>query len=154
MALHAEAERAARPGAGLGDLLGRFMNSKPISTDHIANAAADLIGIFVGGGRAPQQPPPGPTGGGAWGPWWEPIREQTRQQHQAPPPRPPPAPPDDLARARKVLGFKPNDKITKDELRKQYRKLALKFHPDRKGGSATKMAELNHSRDVLERNLV
>eukprot|EP00899_Mesostigma_viride_P003292 jgi/Mesvir1/12964/Mv05975-RA.1 len=45
-----------------------------------------------------------------------------------------------------ILGV--NNKATADELKKAYRKLAIKFHPD-KGGDPEKFKEINQAYDVL-----
>jgi hypothetical protein len=149
VSLGAAAEQRRQPGAGLGDVIDSIVNGKPISTQGIVDAIGDLIGAFA---RPP--PPYVPNQGPSNGAWWEPIREQARARAQQPPPPPrPPGPsPEDVERARRVFGFN-GEPITKDELRKRYRKLALKYHPDRKGGSVSKMSELNRSRDLLEAGL-
>lgn len=38
--------------------------------------------------------------------------------------------------AREIIGFDENEPITKDELKRKYRRLALQFHPDKNGNSA------------------
>ena len=38
--------------------------------------------------------------------------------------------------AREIIGFDENETITKDELKRKYRRLALQFHPDKNGNSA------------------
>ena len=42
---------------------------------------------------------------------------------------------------------------TEVEMKSAYRKLALKYHPDRPGGSVRRSADVNHARDVLEATL-
>lgn len=44
-----------------------------------------------------------------------------------------------------VLGVSPE--ATRDQITKAYRKLAAKYHPDRKGGSAERMQAINVARD-------
>jgi hypothetical protein len=38
--------------------------------------------------------------------------------------------------AREIIGFDENEPITRDELKRKYRRLALQFHPDKNGNSA------------------
>ena len=40
-------------------------------------------------------------------------------------------------------------KLSKDEIKKRYKELAHKYHPDINNGEDTKMKELNHYRDIL-----
>jgi molecular chaperone DnaJ len=47
----------------------------------------------------------------------------------------------------KVLGLKKD--ATDDEIKKAYRKLSRKYHPDRPGGDEAKFAEVNEAHDVL-----
>jgi hypothetical protein len=49
---------------------------------------------------------------------------------------------------REVLGFHPNNRPAISEIHQAYRGLALAAHPDKPGGSAEKMAELNAARDA------
>lgn len=46
-----------------------------------------------------------------------------------------------------VLGVKPN--ATPDQIKKQYRKLSMEFHPDRPGGNANKFKEINEAYEHL-----
>jgi DnaJ family protein B protein 4 len=46
-----------------------------------------------------------------------------------------------------VLGVKPN--ATPDQIKKQYRKLSMEFHPDRPHGNATKFKEINEAYEHL-----
>jgi DnaJ-class molecular chaperone len=52
--------------------------------------------------------------------------------------------------ARKILGV--NFKTTLEELKKVYRKLAMKFHPDRAGGNEEKFKEVKEAYEYLEKN--
>lgn len=52
--------------------------------------------------------------------------------------------------ARKILGV--DFKTTLEELKKVYRKLAMKFHPDREGGSEEKFKEVKEAYEYLEKN--
>lgn len=47
----------------------------------------------------------------------------------------------------KILGVEPN--ATLDKIRESYKKLSLKYHPDRKGGDKEKFQELNEAYDVI-----
>lgn len=49
--------------------------------------------------------------------------------------------------AKKFFGF--THSPTKEEIKKRYKELARKYHPDINEGDDTKMKELNHFRDVL-----
>lgn len=67
--------------------------------------------------------------------------------------QPPPPPVVDLKadaarRARKVLGFKQDQILTRDLVKARQRKLAMRHHPDR-GGSAEAMAKVNRAADDL-----
>ena len=46
-----------------------------------------------------------------------------------------------------VLGI--NKNASQDEIKKTYRKLSLKHHPDRKGGSADAFKKINEAYEVL-----
>ena len=50
-------------------------------------------------------------------------------------------------RARKLLGL--GEESTLDEIKKTYRELARKFHPDRKKGDQKKMQEINQAYENL-----
>lgn len=82
--------------------------------------------------RAPRggqsAPPPG------WG----------RREEQAPPK----AKYSDGDAARKIMGFKPGQALTADQVKKRYRELAKKHHPDR-GGDLAKMVAINRANDAL-----
>ena len=52
--------------------------------------------------------------------------------------------------ARKILGV--DFKTTLEELKKVYRKLAMKFHPDREGGNEEKFKEVKEAYEYLEKN--
>lgn len=149
MVLQSEAERRARPGAGLADVIAGVVRGKPISTDAIFGAVADLFGVFGAAARAqPTSQPPRVDRPPQFDPFSQWYQQQQQRQQEAELPKGPSA--EELARARKVFGYAPGETVTKDELKKRFRKLVLKHHPDRKGGSAAKMAEINHSHDLLQ----
>ena len=53
--------------------------------------------------------------------------------------------------AKNFFGFK--DLPTEQELKKKYRELAKKYHPDINGGDDVQMQKLNHYRDVLSKSI-
>lgn len=102
----------------------------------------------------------------------EPLRQAGRMAQAAararaaqappPPPRqpPPPPPPDpeadrkrDLARAREILGFEPDDKLTEDAIKTRYRALAKIYHPDVPTGSLKQMQRVNAAAELLTAEL-
>ena len=54
---------------------------------------------------------------------------------------------DEVAKAKEFFGF--THSPTKEEIKKRYKELARKYHPDINDGDDVKMKELNHFRDVL-----
>ena len=54
---------------------------------------------------------------------------------------------DEVAKAKEFFGF--TQTPTKEEIKKRYKELARKYHPDINNGDDVKMKELNHFRDVL-----
>lgn len=54
---------------------------------------------------------------------------------------------DEIAKAKEFFGF--TQTPTKEEIKKRYKELARKYHPDINNGDDVKMKELNHYRDVL-----
>ena len=122
-----------QPGSGLADLIGALDReiSRTAAKDPVVGAFAKIVGDLFRPraprpGSLPQQPPP-------------------RQ-----PPRPPPSsPPDQSAAARIVLGFEPNETLTKDMIDKRKKALARVFHPDMQGGSEAHMKRINQAADVL-----
>lgn len=53
-----------------------------------------------------------------------------------------------VSKARRTLGFTATEPLTRDGVKKRYRELARKHHPDM-GGSTAKMAELNRAMEIL-----
>ena len=47
-----------------------------------------------------------------------------------------------------VLGISKN--ASEDEVKKAFRKLAVKYHPDKEGGSEEKFKEINEAYEVLK----
>ena len=54
---------------------------------------------------------------------------------------------DEVAKAKEFFGFEHSP--TKEEIKKRYKELARKYHPDINNGEDTKMKELNNYRDIL-----
>ena len=54
---------------------------------------------------------------------------------------------DEVAKAKEFFGF--TQTPTKEEVKKRYKELAKKYHPDINNGDDEKMKELNHYRDIL-----
>lgn len=54
---------------------------------------------------------------------------------------------DEVAKAKEFFGF--TQTPTKEEIKKRYKELAKKYHPDINNGDDEKMKELNHYRDIL-----
>ncbi len=54
---------------------------------------------------------------------------------------------DEIRKAKEFFGFTTTP--SKEELKKRYKELARKYHPDINSQDDTKMKELNHYRDVL-----
>lgn len=54
---------------------------------------------------------------------------------------------DEVQKAKDFFGF--THSPTKEEIKKKYKELARKYHPDINGGDDKMMKELNHFRDVL-----
>ena len=52
-----------------------------------------------------------------------------------------------IPRATQVLGVRVG--ATADEVKAAYKKMAMIWHPDRPGGSADKMKDINEARDIL-----
>lgn len=55
-----------------------------------------------------------------------------------------------VKQARVVLGFAATEPIDRDKLKKRYRELAMRHHPDRPGGDRTKMEQINAAKDLIE----
>ncbi len=54
---------------------------------------------------------------------------------------------DEVAKAKEFFGF--TSSPSKEEIKKRYKELAKKYHPDINDGNDEKMKELNHYRDIL-----
>ncbi len=54
---------------------------------------------------------------------------------------------DEVAKAKEFFGF--THTPSKEEIKKRYKELARKYHPDINNGDDEKMKELNHYRDIL-----
>lgn len=54
---------------------------------------------------------------------------------------------DEVVKAKEFFGF--TSTPSKEEIKKRYKELAKKYHPDINDGNDEKMKELNHYRDIL-----
>ena len=54
---------------------------------------------------------------------------------------------DEISKAKEFFGF--TSSPSKEEIKKRYKELAKKYHPDINNGDDEKMKELNHYRDIL-----
>jgi len=52
--------------------------------------------------------------------------------------------------AREIIGFDENEPITRDELKRKYRRLALQFHPDKNGNSVESAENFKMIHDAYE----
>lgn len=134
------------PGATFVGVLRDFLSGRRVSNERMAAAAFDGFDVFTRARAAPTGAPGGvppprgfpgawPFGGAGPGP-----------RQRVPPPRPPPPTGPD---PRIILGFPPGARVTVDEVNRRRRELAIRFHPDKPGGSVDKMAEINAAADEL-----
>lgn len=139
--LEHEARSAEAPKSPLGNLLSDLLAGKRISRQRIQGAFRQTVEtVFQEGTRGVQMPPPGA---------WQWRGDPPPQGHRDP--GPPPVDPEVEAqlRARAVLGFTPDQPLTVADVKRRQKELAKRWHPDRKGGSAQKMAAINDATDVL-----
>ncbi len=138
------------------DVVGRVMNGQRVTPQDIIGGVADFIRQAFGG--APTQPPPWDRGGGPFSQRWpapDPgFANPPPPRAAPPPPRPPPVDPAiakrriALAAARRTLGFTVGEKLDATMVKRRYRELARKYHPDH-GGSDEKMKKLNAAFELL-----
>ncbi|MDA4123691.1 MAG: DnaJ domain-containing protein [Thaumarchaeota archaeon] len=57
----------------------------------------------------------------------------------------------EVPRASQVLGIRAG--ATEDEIKAAYKRMAMAWHPDRPGGSAEKMKDINEAREILLQGL-
>lgn len=128
------------------DIIGKIDRMLVQNGQHpIAVMASGIIGGLMGRlfsfgqQQAAQQPPP--------------SSQQQRSRPWQPPGQPPPPPssppPDPTIRAREILGFEPNERLTKELIHRRKQQLARVFHPDAKGGSDAQMKRVNAAADAL-----
>lgn len=135
--------------------MANFLAGKPINREATLGAAEQIFSQWLGGLGADYHPDVmnGETEGaahrraqpgrGSWVP-------RPGTQGAPPPPRPPAGDPRAAAqRARKILGFGPQEEITQEDIDRRRRKLARKYHPDLAGGSEEKMIAVNRAADFL-----
>jgi hypothetical protein len=145
----AEAGKPPRPfGSGVADLVDRVVNGRKINRKTVEGALDDVASwVFSGQQQQASQQQQSPSGQAGPAPG-----AQSRRWWDIPRPAPPP-PPDpkieERKRARKVIGFAPNETLTLEMIKDRRKTLARKHHPDR-GGSLAKMQAINAAADVLE----
>lgn len=139
------------------DVIHRMANGERVPTGDIIAGLFGLAGAFLRGEPIGQQQQPRPNGTGIPGvhfPWD--TGAPAPGFNNPPPPRPPPPDPRVAAKkkleleARKAFGFSPTEPLTPDVIKKRYRELARKHHPDRKGGSAERMKTINTAYEILD----
>lgn len=141
------------------DLLDRFLGGHKVTRDDIIDVAREGARVAVneygspwgfGGNYAQYQPPgqgPEPRFEEEAPPRPDPARARARRP---PPPQPPPGPSAaEITRARAVFGWGPADVFTRETLKRRFRELAKKHHPDR-GGNPRRMQEISAANDLLE----
>jgi hypothetical protein len=136
------------PGATFVGVLRDVFAGTRVSDDRMAAGLFEGIGIGINAwaaSRAARGEPGVPRPTGYPGNW--PFGGAPRPNIPPPRPRPPPPPPGPDPRI--VLGFPPGSRVTVDEVARRRRELAVRFHPDKPGGSAAKMAEINAAADAL-----
>lgn len=132
----AEAARPKRPAEVVSEALRNFMSGRPVDIESaFRSAEAILWEIQANGnvwnsrrGPAGAEPPP-------------PVDHDAEALKAK------------RARARKILGIKPDVHLTAEMVKERKKTLAKKYHPDRPGGSAEKMALINDAADVLMASL-
>lgn len=87
------------------------------------------------------------------------FARQAKRHGRRPPPPPPfnpfRAPDAALIRARDILGFSPNEPLTREQVQRRRRELARRYHPDRGGGAQAnaRMVAINEAADTLLQTL-
>jgi hypothetical protein len=160
---------AGRPtGDGIIGLFDRILNKKRVDRRTMEDAVQDAADLFkwyteqraADTDAPPREPMPGEQHGQRTQGrnWWDPIVNEARQRTQQRTKNPPDPRAAELkaarARARVTLGFPQTDKLTEALIKARQKELARKHHPDVKGGSTTKMQEINAAVDVLMAELV
>jgi hypothetical protein len=145
------------PGQAAVDLLGDLLSGQKVSRDRVQDAINDLLGGAwqMGGGMAGGYYPE--DDGAGVDTEWTPHNSggpHDRRHHRHASSFDPEAA--ELAEARRrariVMGFAASERITLEQLRVTYKKLARKHHPDL-GGDREKMTQVNAANDVLEAEL-
>lgn len=150
-----KASEGRKFGGGLADLFDRVVNGKKINRKVIEHAFDDVAAWAAAGATAqqgaPRTGPFRPAAGFPFPPGWRP----------SPSPPPPPVDPRIAAqkqarqRARIVLGFTPTEALSPEVIKERRKEMARAHHPDKAGGSTTKMQEINAAADcLLEPDLV
>jgi hypothetical protein len=140
-----EAARPRRPGEHIvGVVMGALFGSRP-SDDELMEAAeeaAALLGLrYHEDARR--------RAAAAFKAATMRARERAQGARGRAPPPPPREKPPQGVDPRSILGFAPRETLTPEIVKKRYRELARKYHPDRPGGSTARMIEINAAVDQL-----
>lgn len=130
-------EQNQRASSPLGGIIGDVIAGRKLNGDDISAALDGLFGAIFGQQQQatidgqPVVPPPQARARPI-----DPAVEQKRLERE------------ERNRRLAILGFPPNTKPTKDQIKKRVRELAMHHHPDR-GGSVERMAQINDAADRL-----
>lgn len=166
----AEAARPKAPIEVIGQTISDFLSGRPINHEQTLGAVRDIASQWSGNIGSGYRPDirSGESEGSAHrraqagdDPLWNWIlnanaRFQSRNPEGTPPP---PSPsPEEVIRARKmqaarrIFGFREGVVLTEEAIKKRYRELVKRAHPDH-GGSTERTAIINAARDVLVASL-
>ncbi len=152
------------PGIGqqLGSIFDQMLNGQAPSKSQIEQVAADMVGKVIGRKVTVEEVQRVRDGDfepfGDFQPVAEQVRERVKQRAQGRPEFTPEMNAKiealkEQGRARAVMGFGKDDRLTPEVIKQQFRKLARKYHSDLHGGSDEKMKRLNWANDLLLQSL-